>query len=34
MILNKEKLKIKSKQIKEIILVLDKDYTHSKPINR
>lgn len=30
LILNKEKLKIKSKKIKEIILVLDKDYMHSK----
>lgn len=34
MILNKEKLKIKSKKIKEIIPVLDKDYMHPKPINR
>lgn len=34
MILNKGKLKIKSKEIKEIILGLDKDYTHAEPINR
>lgn len=34
MILNKGKFRIKSKEIKEIILGLDKDYTRSKPINR
>ena len=34
MIPNKGKLKIKSNKIKEIILVLDKDYIHSKPISR